>query len=429
MRTTQTLVIGAGQAGLSLSRYLTRAGHDHTVLERGQIGERWRNERWSSLSLLTPNWLNRLPGSPAHADRDGFLYRRAFVDYLERYARSFAAPIVEEAAVLAVEQAWKGFRIATDDGVWQSRNVVIATGDSDVPSIPAISSAAPPGLRQLHGSGYRTPHGLPPGGVLVVGAGPSGQQLALELRQAGRDVVLAVGNHTRVPRRYRGRDIWHWLAELGELDRTIDEVADEDASRRAPSLPLSGANGGEHIDLGVLGDAGVVIAGRLAGFAGSQALFADDLDWTTSEAERRMRRLLARIDQHVEEAGLEAELCPARPVPPVTLPAPPRAIDLAASGFSTVLWATGYRRDYRWLRIPEALDADGELRHTRGVTPVPGLYALGLRFQHKRKSHFIGGVGEDARYLAGCLTGGFCPYVPRRKRAQAPPGAPAVAPA
>jgi putative flavoprotein involved in K+ transport len=254
--------------------------------------------------------------------------------------------------------------------------------------------------------------------VLVVGAGPSGQQLALELRQAGRDVVLAVGNHTRVPRRYRGRDIWHWLAELGELDRTIDEVADEDASRRAPSLPLSGANGGEHIDLGVLSAAGIVVAGRLTGFSGSHALLADDLAWTTSEAERRLRRLLGRIDRHVEEAGLEAELCAARPVLPLALPVPPRTVDLAASGVSTVLWATGYRRDYRWLRVPEALDADGELRHTRGVTPVPGLYALGLRFQHKRKSHFIGGVGEDARYLARCLTDSSCPYVPRLRREQ-----------
>jgi putative flavoprotein involved in K+ transport len=263
--------------------------------------------------------------------------------------------------------------------------------------------------------------------VLVVGTGPSGQQLALELHEVGRDVFLAVGNHTRVPRRYRGRDIWHWLAELGELDRTIDEVADEEASRRAPSLPLSGANGGEHIDLGVLSDAGVVIAGRLTGFEGSRALFADDLGWTTSEAERRMRRLLARIDKRVEEAGLEAELCPARPVPPVALPAAPRAIDLAASGVSTVLWATGYRRNYRWLRVPEALDADGEIRHTRGVTPVPGLYALGLRFQHKRKSHFIGGVGEDARYLAGCLTGGSCPYVARRRKGQVPLTAAATA--
>ncbi len=172
MKTTQTLVIGAGQAGLALSRYLTRGGHDHIVLERGRVGERWRNERWSSLSLLTPNWLNRLPGSPAHADRDGFLGRRAFVDYLERYARSFAAPIVEEAAVLSVEQAWNGFRVETDTGVWQAGNVVIATGDADIPSIPAVSAAVPAGLLQLHGSGYRTPDVLLPGGVMVVGAGP-----------------------------------------------------------------------------------------------------------------------------------------------------------------------------------------------------------------------------------------------------------------
>ena len=428
MKTTQTLVIGAGQAGLSLSRYLTRAGHDHVTLERGRVGERWRSERWSSLSLLSPNWLNNLPGSPAHADRDGFLGRSAFVDYLEHYARSFAAPVVEEAEVLSADRAWSGFRVETDRGVWHARNLVVATGDAQLPSIPGLAAAVPTGLQQIHSSGYWVPEGLPPGGVLVVGAGPSGQQLALELRQAGREVVIAVGNHTRVPRRYRGRDIWHWLGVLGELDRTIDEVADEDASRRAPSLPLSGSNGGEHIDLGVLSDAGVTIAGRLTGFRGVEALFADDLDWTVSEADRRMRRLLGRIDCYLEETGL-AKLTPVTPVPALALPAAPLTIDLKASGSSTVLWATGYRRSYSWLHVPEAFDSDGEIRHTRGVTPVPGLYALGLRFQHKRKSHFIGGVGEDARFLAGCIVNGSCPYVPRRRRGQASPAATAAAPA
>jgi putative flavoprotein involved in K+ transport len=421
MRTTGTAIIGGGQAGLSLSCYLARGGHDHVVLERGRIGERWRSERWDSLTLLNPNWLNRLHGSPAHADPDGFLSGGAFLRYLERYARSFAAPIVEEATVRSVTRAWIGFRVETDAGEWQAQNVVVATGDADVPSTPSLSEAVPAGVLQLHSSRYRSSHGLPPGGVLVVGAGPSGQQLALELRRAGRHVVLAVGNHTRVPRRYRGRDVWWWLRELGELDRTIDEVADEEASRRAPSLPLSGANGGEHLDLGVLSDAGVVIAGRLAGFRGQEARFADDLAFTTGEAERRLRRLLARIDEHVERAGLATELGPADPLAKLMLPASPSVLDLRAAGVSTILWATGYRRTYPWLQVPEAFDDHGEIRHTRGVTPVPGLYALGLRFQHKRKSHFIGGVGEDARFLADCLLEGACVYTPRSRRGRAQP--------
>jgi len=304
VRRTQTLVIGAGQAGLALSRHLTLAGHPHVVLDRGRVGERWRSERWDSLTLLTPNWMNRLPGSAPHADTDGFLARDEYISYLDRYARSFGAPVHEGVTVRSVERSGEKFRVETDGRDWLAEKVVIATGDADLPQLPQAADAVPARVHTLHSSSYRSPGVLPPGGVLVVGAGPSGQQLALELRRAGREVVLAAGRHGQAPRRYRGRDIFHWLAELGELDRTVDELPDPAAARRTLSLPLSGGNGGEPLDLTVLQAAGVTLTGRLTGFSGSQALFADDLAANVAAAEQRMSQLLERIDSLADGAGL-----------------------------------------------------------------------------------------------------------------------------
>ena len=228
MRTTGTIIIGAGQAGLALSRYLSGARHEHVLLERGRVGERWRSERWDSLALLTPNRFSELPGFVPHAEPDGFLSRDAFVGYLEEYARSFSAPVLEGVSVLQVAQAPRGgFRVGTDSGAWNADNVVLATGYADEPLVPAVAAAAPDGLIQLHSSRYRSPGRMPPGGVLIVGAGPSGQQLAAELRRTGRRVVLAVGRHARMPRRYRGHDIWHWLTEMGSLEHTLADVPHE----------------------------------------------------------------------------------------------------------------------------------------------------------------------------------------------------------
>jgi putative flavoprotein involved in K+ transport len=392
-------VIGAGQAGLALSWHLTRAGREHVVLERGDIGERWRSERWASLTLLTPNWLNQLPGSSRHDDQDGFLSGADFVRHLDGYAASFGSPVREGVAVRCVEAVPGGFHVTTELGVWAARNVVNATGDCDIPKIPAAATGAPGWVRQLHSSEYRSVDQLPPGGVLVVGAGPSGQQIALELRRAGRDVVLAAGRHSRIVRRYRGNDIWYWLAAIGDLDVTIDMLPDPLASKLAPSLPLTGANGGEHLDLQLLHRAGVTVAGRLQGFDGSRAVFASDLAENVARADRRMRRVLAKIDDHIAAGPQGWGAPPAELIAGAALPPGPASVELATAGIGTVIWATGYGRAYPWL--PGAvLDADGELVHTRGVTAMPGLYALGLRFQHRRKSHFIGGVGEDAEYLA-----------------------------
>jgi putative flavoprotein involved in K+ transport len=403
MKRTGTLVIGAGQAGLSLSHHLTLARKPHVVLERGRVGERWRSGRWDSLTLLTPNWLNRLDGGRAHDDPDGFLSASGFVRYLADYARSRHAPVRERVAVTAVEQWRDGFRVATDDGVWHARSVAVATGDSAEPLVPTLAHSAPTWLRQLHSSDYRSPDVLAPGGVLVVGAGPSGQQIAAELHRAGRDVVLAVGRHTRAYRRYRGRDFFHWVDVLGDLERRLDECADPDAARRTPSVPLSGANGGEQLDLAVLARLGVTLAGRVEGFDGNRVEFGSGRDQEIAAADTRLRRLVDRIDAHVE-SELPGWAWEPEPVAPIHVTAaPPAVLDLHTGGIRTVIWATGYRRDYSWLHVP-VLDAAGELAHREGVTAVPGLVALGLKFQRRRASHFIGRVGADAAFLAGQLT-------------------------
>lgn len=395
MPTTGTIVIGAGQAGLSLSRHLAAHRHAHVVLERGRVGQRWRS-RWESLRLLTPGWLNRLDGGAAGGDPHAFGARLEFVDYLEAYARSFGAPVRELVEVLAVEQHDDGFRVRTDSGTWRARNVVVATGDAAEPHVPAASAAAPNRLVQMHASHYWSPGALPSGGVLVIGSGPSGQQIAAELRRAGRNVLLAVGRHARVPRRYRGRDIWWWLKELGHLEQTLDELPDPAASRHAPNVVLTGVNGGERLDLAALDRLGVTIAGRLLRFDQGRAVFADDLETSVADAERRMRRVLDQIDAHVDDVDTDV---PSERVPDLRLPPAPCDLDLATAGISTVIWATGYRREYAWLHVP-LLDAAGEIEHRQGVTAVPGLYVLGLKFQRRRASHFIGGVGADAAFLA-----------------------------
>jgi putative flavoprotein involved in K+ transport len=403
-----TLIVGAGQAGLALSHHLSAAGEEHVLLERGRVGQRW-HERWASLTLLSPNWMNGLPGEPEPVNRDGFLPLAAFTAHLASYARSLAAPVVEGVEVERIERSGSGFRVSTSSGAWLAGSVVLATGDAADPHLPI---AAPRGPLSIHSSHYRRPELVPDGPVLVVGAGTSGQQLALELRQAGRDVVLAAGRHSRAPRRYRGRDIFEWAHLLGDFDRTVDELPDVEAAKRVPLFPLSGANGGEDIGLDRLAAAGVTITGRLTGFDGGRAVFADDLTANLAAADVRLRKLLQRIDAHQFAEGGQSE-----PLPDVILPSAVRTLDLRR--VETIVWATGFRRRYPWLRVPGVLDRRGEIVQRRGTTRVPGLYTLGLAYQYRRSSHFIGGVGRDAETVV-------CAIVERRAM-RAQPGAPAVA--
>jgi putative flavoprotein involved in K+ transport len=386
---TSTVVVGAGQAGLALSYQLSRAGHEHVLLERGRVGQSW-HDRWGSLTLLSPNWMNRLPGGAAHDDANGFLRRTEFIAYLEAYAGSFGAPVVAGVDVTRIERYGGGFRVTTTDGEWVARSVVLATGDAAVPYVPF---AAPPSVAALHAAAYRRPALLPDGPVLVVGAGATGQQLALELRRAGRDVVLAVGRHSRAPRSYRGRDIFAWLDVLGDFDRTVDELPDLDAAKRVPLFPVSGSDGGEDLGLDRLAAEGVTLTGRLVRFDGSRAVFADDLAENIASADARLRKLQRRIDAHPLAWAVDAE-----PLPDVFVHAGARSVDLRR--FGAVVWATGYRRRYPWLRIDSVLDPRGEIVQRNGVTQARGLYVLGLAYQYRRSSHFIGGVGRDAETVA-----------------------------
>ena len=400
MQRTDIVIIGGGQAGLAMSHCLTRAGIDHVVLERRRVGERWRSERWDSLKLLTPNRMNHLPG-PAGRDNDwdggpeGFASARDVAAYLETYAGAFAAPILCHTTVLRVCRHHGDYLVETDRGKFISRGVVVATGDCCTPRVPSGADRLPARIRQIVPSRYRRPDGLPEGGVLVVGASASGIQIADELQRSGRAVTLAVGRHTRLPRRYRGRDIFDWLEAAGVLDERIDRVRDPQAARRQPSLQLVGSADGRSIDLGMLQDTGVRLAGRVTGMDGRAIGLAGDLALRAARADAKLTRLLARIDRHIDASGEFHGLPPAERLAPVQIGPGPDRIDLTSGEITAIVWATGYRRRYPWLQVP-VLDAAGEIRHERGITPAAGLYVLGLRFLRRRKSTFIGGVGRDA---------------------------------
>jgi putative flavoprotein involved in K+ transport len=397
MRTIDTVVIGAGHAGLATSRCLTDAGREHVVLDRARLAESWRSSRWDSLRLLTPNWMTRLPGWRYKGpDSEGFMTAAELTDYLDAYARSFGAPVQTWTAVTDVSSLAAGYRVTTTQGSWLARNVVMATGAR--PHVPDVATSLDPAIRQIHTSRYRNPDQLPAGGVLVVGASASGAQIAAELRQAGREVVLAIGAHTRMPRRYRGIDIMWWLEQIGVLGRTIDQVRNPRLARREPSIQLRGGASTEDLNLATLNDAGVVMSGRLTGADGHQVRFGDDLPVTVAAAESRLERTLAQVDRFIESAGLEGEVLPKPSMRPVRVASQLPAMDLKAAGISTVVWATGFRHGYPWLRVP-VLDRRGDVEQYQGITTAPGLYVIGQRFMHRRDSSFIDGARHDARTI------------------------------
>ena len=411
MSAVDTVVVGAGHAGLAVSRLLTDAGRDHVVLDRGRVGEHWRTARWDSLHLLTPSWMSRLPGWwYGGPDPDGYMSAGRFVRHLDRYAESFDAPVLTGTAVVDLSQSGDGYRIVTSHGTWHAAHVVVATGPHGRPNVPpALEHIGHVGAaRVLTSDRYRNPRRLPSGGVLVVGASASGVQIADELARAGREVTLAVGGHTRMPRRYRGMDVFWWMEATGRLARTIDEMPDPPAARQETSLQLVGRNGpdahGRNLDLATLQARGVRLVGRVEGVDGHTVHLGHDLAGTVAAADRKMHRFLDTVDAYVHRSGLTGEVLAADRPRPVEVPRAPDRLDLPAERIGTVLLATGFRPDFPWLRIP-VLAADGSIRQHRGVTPAPGLYVVGQRFQHRRDSGLIDGARHDARAVVGHLLG------------------------
>lgn len=429
MKRTDTIVIGGGQAGLAMSRCLTTRGIDHVVLERGRVAERWRRERWDSLRLLTPNWQSRLPGFRyTGPDPDGYMTMPEITAYLEQYARSFDAPVQGETTVLRVRRHDAAFEVTTDQGVWRAPNVVMATGYCDVPLVPSLAGEISRDILQIVPGDYRCPARLPEGGVLVVGASSSGIQLADEIQASGRPVTLAVGRHMRLPRRYRDRDILWWLDAMGLFDESVDQVYDPDISKNQPSLQLVGRPDHSTLDLGVLERRGVRLVGRVTGARGDVVDLRDELISYMAAADIKLASLLDRIDRWIDRAGLAATVAPAEPFVPLCWPPKdptPERLDLRALGITTIVWATGFRRTYPWLEVP-VLDAAGEIRHRGGVTPVDGLYVIGLQFLRRRKSAFIDGVGDDAEALAAHIDDRMCARPGRARHRASPKAAPAA---
>lgn len=400
-RPVDALVIGGGHAGLAMSYCLAQRGIDHLVLERGEVANAWRRERWDSLRLLTPNWQARLPGYHYAGDNpDGFMTAAEVADFIHGYAAHIGTPVRTGVAVTAVTGADNHFKVATSGGHWRCRSLIMATGAFAVPTMPATHRDVPPQVTQLHAGHYRNPHQLPPGAVLVVGASASGLQLAEEIQRSGRPVILAAGEHVRLPRQYRGRDIQWWLDALGVAAERWDQVDDLQRARRVPSPQLVGSPDRQSLDLNRLQALGVRLTGRLMAVNGDNALFSGSLANVCALADLKQQRLLERIDQWATAQGLA--LPPAERIAPTQIPErPPLALDFSKEGIRTVLWATGFRPDYSWLKLP-VFDGRGQLRHDGGVV-APGLYAMGLPFMRRRQSSLIHGANSDAWELSAHL--------------------------
>ncbi len=393
-----TLVVGAGQAGVAMSEHLSKLGVPHLVLERDRIAERWRTMRWDSLVANGPAWHDRFPGLEFDLDEDAFPAKEQVAAYFEAYARTFNAPIRTGVEVKKVRRNANrpGFTVETSQGVIEANRVVAATGPFQRPVIPAIAPKDER-LTQIHSAEYRNPQQLPAGAVLVVGAGSSGTQIADELMQAGRQVYLSVGAHDRPPRSYRDRDFCWWLGVLGEWDQETPK-----AGREHVTIAVSGAGGGKTIDFRRLAHEGMTLVGLTRTFENGVVQFADDLVDNVRRGDENYLALLDAADAYIARNGLDLPEEPeARVIPadPACMTEPLRELDLIAAGVTSIIWATGFATDFSWLEA-DTFDANGKPQHQRGVSREPGIYFLGLPWLSRRGSSFIWGVWHDAKHVA-----------------------------
>lgn len=402
-----TVVIGAGHAGLAVSYLLGQRGIDHVVLERGDVANTWRTERWDSLRLLTPNWQARLPGfSYQGDDPDGFMTMPEVVDFIDGYAGYIGAPVETNTAVELLRKDGDRYVLASRDRSWEARSVVVASGAYNQAKVPAIASDLPAGVDSVTAFDYKRPDQLRDGGVLVVGASATGVQLAEEIHRSGRPVTLSVGEHVRMPRTYRGRDIQWWMDRIGRLDERYDEVDDLVRARHVPSPQLVGTPERRTADLNALTGQGVRLVGRISAINDDTAYFSGSLRNVCSLADLKQIRLLDLIDEWITENGLDGDVPEPERFSDTTVDEDPAlSLDLTDGTIETVLWATGYKSDYSWVDIP-IFDRKGEMRHDGGVvTDSPGLYRIGLNFLRRRKSSFIHGAEDDANDLTDHLAG------------------------
>jgi len=410
----EAAVIGAGQAGLAISYYLTHQHRTHVVLEQaGQIAPAWRDGRWDSFTLVIPNWSVQLPGFPYQGDEpDGFMTRAEVVSHLERYAASFRAPVRCGVRVTAVDPAreHQGYTLHTENGpTYMTQNVVVATGSFQFPKPSSLRDRFPKEIRQLHSSQYRNPAALPPGAVLVIGSADSGCQIAEELQESGRHVYLCVGGAMRRRRRYRGKDAVFWAVATGMINQTVDQLSSPRA-RFAPNPQQTGKNGGYTLNLHQLARSGVVLLGRLLGVDGHVITLASDLQENLAKADQASEDFKKIVDEFIRRTGIDALDPEPDPLDQVRSDAATRApseLDLKAAGITAIIWATGFGFDFRFVHLP-VLDDDGYPIQQRGVTKFPGLYFLGMNFLYDRKSGILLGVGEDAAHVASDIAANAC---------------------
>jgi len=398
----ETIVIGAGHAGLSTSYHLTARGLEHVVLERGRVGETWRSQRWDGFFLNTPNWAQRLPGFHYRGpDPDSFASLPEVIAYLDDYVASFSAPIRERVEVTRVRREGGAFLVETSDGAILADHVIVAAGAYQRPTPTPLLRALPREVLGLHSSDYRRPEQLPHGAVVVVGSGQSGCQIAEELLGAGRTVYLAVGRCPWLPRRYRGRDVIHWMVDMGLMDQEPDTLPGPDA-RLLCNHALSGTEGGHDCNPRTLAARGAIVTGRVEAVEGAKLRIGSGLAETLAAGDAFSREIRYKIDAFITTSRIAAPE-PEPEEPNAALPEP-RELDLRAAGIGSVIWANGFRPDHSWIDGLE-VDEQGFPVHRRGTTTVRGLYFVGLPWLHKRKSSLFLGVGEDAEHVVAHLDG------------------------